>query len=86
VRLQARLRTDSDSQRKRKVAALERSDNVADRGHAFAVLKRGYTRRTVIVQDCRALLFTVDGSSAGFQPASANKAGKDACATQSRGF
>ena len=27
------------------VAALERSDNVANRGHAFAVLKRGYTRR-----------------------------------------
>jgi len=23
---------------------LERSDNVADRDHAFAVLKRGYTR------------------------------------------
>jgi len=27
------------------VAALERSDNVAERGHAFAGLKRGYTRR-----------------------------------------
>jgi hypothetical protein len=26
------------------VAALERSDNVADRVHAFAGLKRGYTR------------------------------------------
>ena len=26
------------------VAALERSDNVADRGHAFAELKRGYPR------------------------------------------
>ena len=25
------------------VAALEQSDNVADSGHAFAVLKRGYT-------------------------------------------
>jgi hypothetical protein len=25
------------------VAALARSDNVADRSHAFAVLKRGYT-------------------------------------------
>jgi len=32
----------------RNVAALERSDNVADRGHAFALLKRGYTRRTVL--------------------------------------
>ena len=30
------------------VAALERSDNVADRSHAFAVLKRGYTRRFLI--------------------------------------
>jgi len=29
----------------RNVAALERSDNVADSGHAFAVLKRGYIRR-----------------------------------------
>ena len=27
----------------RNVAELERSDNVADRSHAFAVLKRGYT-------------------------------------------
>jgi len=26
------------------VAALERSDNVVERGHAFAGLKRGYTR------------------------------------------
>ena len=33
-----------------------------------------------------ALLFTLAGSSAGFQPASGKKAGKDACATQSRGF
>ena len=33
------------------VAALERSDNVADRSHAFAVLKRGYPRRAVIVQE-----------------------------------
>ena len=32
----------------RNVAALEQSDNVADRGHAFATLKRGYTRRAVI--------------------------------------
>jgi hypothetical protein len=32
------------------VAALERSDNVADSDHAFAVLKRGYARREVIVQ------------------------------------
>jgi len=32
-------------------AALERSDNVANRGHAFAVLKRGYTRRAVIGQE-----------------------------------
>jgi hypothetical protein len=31
------------------VAALERSDNVADRDHAFAVLKRGYPRRKVIL-------------------------------------
>jgi len=29
--------------RKRSVAALERSDNVANRGHAFAALKRGYS-------------------------------------------
>jgi hypothetical protein len=29
---------------------LERSDNVADLGHAFAVLKRGYTRRAVITE------------------------------------
>ena len=35
----------SELRRMRKVAALERSDNVADRGHAFAMLKRGYTRR-----------------------------------------
>jgi len=27
------------------VAALERSDNVADSSHAFAVLKRGYLRQ-----------------------------------------
>jgi hypothetical protein len=33
------------------VAALERSDNVADRGHAFAVLNRGYTRRTAMAQE-----------------------------------
>jgi hypothetical protein len=32
------------------VAALERSDNVADRGHAFAVLKRGYTHREVLIR------------------------------------
>jgi len=38
------LRTYSGSWRRRNVAALERSDNVADRSHAFAVLKRGYTR------------------------------------------
>jgi hypothetical protein len=32
------------------VAALERSDNVADSDHAFAMLKRGYLlRREVIV-------------------------------------
>ena len=31
------------------VAALERSDNVADSSHAFAVLKRGYTRRAIIM-------------------------------------
>jgi len=30
---------------------LERSDNATVRGHAFAVLKRGYTRRAVIVQE-----------------------------------
>jgi hypothetical protein len=29
--------------RRRNEAALERSDNVANLGHAFAVLKRGYT-------------------------------------------
>jgi len=29
---------------RRNVAALERSDNVADRDHAFAMLKRGYAR------------------------------------------
>ena len=29
---------------------MERSDNVADRDHAFAVLKRGYPRRVVIVK------------------------------------
>ena len=28
------------------VAALERSDNVADRDHAFAMLKRGYTQKS----------------------------------------
>jgi len=33
------------------VAALQRSDNGADRGHAFAELKRGYTRPAVIVQE-----------------------------------
>jgi hypothetical protein len=27
---------------------LEQSDNVAERDHAFAMLKRGYTRRAVI--------------------------------------
>jgi len=32
------------------VAALERNDNVADGGHAFAVLKRGYTLRVVRVR------------------------------------
>jgi hypothetical protein len=32
------------------VAALERSDNVADRGHAFAGFKRGYLRNTVWAQ------------------------------------
>jgi len=32
------------------VAALERSDNVADLDHAFAVLKRGYTGRPATVQ------------------------------------
>jgi hypothetical protein len=32
------------------VAALERSDNVADRDHAFAELKRGYPHRVVIWQ------------------------------------
>ena len=32
------------------VAALEQSDKVADRDHAFAVLKRGYPRRKVILQ------------------------------------
>jgi hypothetical protein len=32
------------------VAALERSDNVADRDHAFAGLKRGYLRNTVWAQ------------------------------------
>jgi hypothetical protein len=31
------------------VAALERSDNVANPGHAFAGLKRGYPRRTIVV-------------------------------------
>ena len=39
---------------------------MADRSHAFAVLKRGY----------RALLFAFAGSSAGFQPASGKKAGR----------
>jgi hypothetical protein len=29
---------------------LERSDKVADRDHAFAVLKRGYPRRKVSLQ------------------------------------
>jgi hypothetical protein len=33
------------------VAALERSDNVADGGHAFAGLKRDYTRRAVFMQE-----------------------------------
>ena len=33
------------------VAALERSDNVAARDHAFAVRKRGYPHRVVIVQE-----------------------------------
>ena len=38
------------------VAALERSDNVADRDHAFAVLKRGYTQtRTIRMDDIRHL-------------------------------
>jgi len=32
------------------LAALEQSDNVADSDHAFAVLKRGYPCRKVIVQ------------------------------------
>ena len=36
---------------RRNVAALERSDNVADCSHAFAGLKRGYPRRVVIVQE-----------------------------------
>jgi len=33
------------------VAALERSDNVANDGHAFAGLKRGYGRETVVVPE-----------------------------------
>jgi hypothetical protein len=37
--------------RRLNVAALERSDNVADSDHAFAMLKRGYPRRLVIVQE-----------------------------------
>jgi hypothetical protein len=32
---------------------LERSDNVADVDHAFAVLKRGYTRWTVFMQESK---------------------------------
>ena len=55
----AALRRDGLSKSRRKaaptvfrnVAALERSDNVAESGHAFAVLKRGYTLRVVIVQE-----------------------------------
>jgi hypothetical protein len=35
----------------RPVAALERSDNVANRGHAFSVLKRGYFHREVTTQE-----------------------------------
>jgi len=38
------------------VAALERSDNVADRSHAFAVLKRGYTRRQRRLHNCSVCL------------------------------
>jgi len=47
-----RASTRSRSQlqwRKLNVAALERSDNVADRDHAFAMLKRGYPGRAVMV-------------------------------------
>jgi hypothetical protein len=33
------------------VAALERSDNVADNGHAFAMLKRGYTNGAVLMHE-----------------------------------
>ena len=39
-----------------KVAALERSDNVADSDHAFAVLKRGYTRRRTAVKTTSAVI------------------------------
>ena len=37
------------------VAALERSDNVADSGHAFAMLKRGYTREAVLIHESEML-------------------------------
>ena len=46
------------------VAALERSDNVADRGHAFAELKRGYTHQAVIVQESE--MRAMDGVMHGF--------------------
>jgi hypothetical protein len=42
---------EARKRRRLKVAALERSDKVAGRGHVFAVLKRGYTHRAVIVQE-----------------------------------
>ena len=46
--------TDSAAERRLNVAAaLARSDNAADRDHAFAVLKRGYTRRVVIGSKAR---------------------------------
>jgi hypothetical protein len=38
------------------VAALERSDNVADRDHAFAVLKRGYLAGRLQCQKARCAL------------------------------
>ena len=51
----ARPRADSASWRRLKVAALERSDNVADSDHAFAVLKRSYTRRRTTVKTTSAV-------------------------------
>jgi len=58
----------------RNVAALEQSDNVADRGHAFAVLKRGYTPTAGTLSRCSSAATPV-GQSSGRKVRCAHPAG-----------